>query len=380
MFRFKLSPNIRSFRSLSHNHLFFYRLLFFGSDIISQEVLIQLHFNYALPLNNHDKILTDLQVVSHHRSMAKGKFPIHEYCQKNKLIFHEPLSSKSKDAFPGQWTEFLEKNMKEKPFDLGLACSFGYMIPDNVIDLCKHGIIIIHPSLLPKYRGAAPVYHALLNNEKISGISFIDISRNKFDAGSILLQKSLEIKDNWNYKELALGLGKLAGENVLNVIKELKNLRMNAVIQNEKEKSGARKIKIEETYACWVKDDAEILRCKYKAFSGSNLHALKTIFQEKIIFIEDLEVANEEEEIALQVYKKIKPGGIYLLKMKKFKNNVYVNCRKGWVKINKWKFPTQMIRENHKFINQFLNKESIYKSVDNDSPYNFDNFDPKYLS
>ena len=66
--------------------------------------------------------------------------------------------------------------------------------------------------------------------------------------------------------------------------------------------------------------------------------------------------------------------------MKKFKNNVYVNCRKGWVKINKWKFPTQMIRENHKFINQFLNKESIYKSVDNDSPYNFDNFDPKYLS
>lgn len=369
-----------SFKSLTPSFYATYRLLFFGSDIISQELLIPLHLNYSLPSTNPEKFITNLQIVTHHKAMSKGKFPIHDYCKKNNLTIHEPLTSKSKEDIQNQWFEFSEKNLKEQSFDLGIACSFGYMIPDKVIDRFKDGIVIIHPSLLPKYRGAAPVYHALLNNDKATGVSFIDISRNRFDAGAILLQKSLEIKESWHYKDLALGLGKLAGENVIKVAKQLSELRKNAITQNEKEKSGARKIKLEETYAYWEKDDAITLRSKFRAFSESNLSALKVIFQEKIVFIEDLELLSEEEEKSLEVYKKTTPGGIFLLKSKKFKNNIYVKCVKGWVKISKWKFPTQPIKEAHKFINQLLNKEAIYKATDIDSPYSFSNFDKKYLS
>jgi len=47
-------------------------------------------------------------------------------------------------------------------------------------------MIVIHPSLLPKYRGASPIYYALLNNDKESGISFTDISQQSFDKGKIL--------------------------------------------------------------------------------------------------------------------------------------------------------------------------------------------------
>ena len=48
-------------------------------------------------------------------------------------------------------------------------------------------MIVIHPSLLPKYRGASPIYHTLLNGDKQSGVSFVEISKDKFDAGNILL-------------------------------------------------------------------------------------------------------------------------------------------------------------------------------------------------
>ena len=48
-------------------------------------------------------------------------------------------------------------------------------------------MIVIHPSLLPKYRGGAPIYHALLNGDSETGITFLEISKNKMDAGKILL-------------------------------------------------------------------------------------------------------------------------------------------------------------------------------------------------
>lgn len=62
---------------------------------------------------------------------------------------------------------------------------------------------------MPKYRGAAPIYHTLLNGDKETGVSFLKISKNKFDAGPILLQKSIKIESNWKHKELCIKLGEL---------------------------------------------------------------------------------------------------------------------------------------------------------------------------
>jgi len=60
------------------------------------------------------------------------------------------------------------------------------MIPSGFIDIFKKSMIVIHPSLLPKYRGASPLQYALLNGDVESGVSFIEISKNKFDAGKIV--------------------------------------------------------------------------------------------------------------------------------------------------------------------------------------------------
>ena len=69
---------------------------------------------------------------------------------------------------------------------MGVVASFGHMIPDNIIDRFTQGMLVVHPSLLPKYRGSCPIQHAILNKEKETGVSVIEISKNKFDAGAIL--------------------------------------------------------------------------------------------------------------------------------------------------------------------------------------------------
>lgn len=351
-----------------------YRTLFFGSDIISKEILLPLHQNSYSSEENPEKIIKSLEIVTHQKSANRGNYPIHEYCDKNKLFYHEPLKGKIKEQHSLQWNEFLENKLKKNPFDIGIVCSFGYMIPNNIIDSFNKGIIIIHPSLLPKYRGAAPIYHTLLNGDQISGVSFIEISKNQFDAGAILLQKSLNISTEWNYQDLAIALGKLAGLEVISLIKNLDEFRKNSIKQNENEKSGAKKIQANETFISWYRDsEASIIR-KYRAFSGSNLHALKTVFDKKIIFIEEIEKISNEEIALLSEYKQTAPGRIYLIKQKKYQKFLYVSCiENGWIKIKKWKFPTQPIRDSHKFISQFIDKESVYKSLHEHSPYNFSN-------
>lgn len=82
-------------------------------------------------------------------------------------------------------------------FDVGVVVSFGYMIPEDVLRRLPFGAINLHPSLLPRYRGAAPVQRCLLNGDDVTGVSIIRVTANKFDSGDIIVQKqvSLDTKD-----------------------------------------------------------------------------------------------------------------------------------------------------------------------------------------
>lgn len=54
-----------------------------------------------------------------------------------------------------------------------MVISYGYMLPNRLIERFKKGLIVIHPSLLPKYRGGAPIFHAIANGDETSGVSYI---------------------------------------------------------------------------------------------------------------------------------------------------------------------------------------------------------------
>ena len=101
------------------------------------------------------------------------------------------------------------KNIFEKlldiDVDLGIVCYFGYLIPKSVIDKFSKGILNIHPSLLPDYRGAAPLEWAILNGETETGVSLIKINE-KFDKGEIIDQIATKLdyskQKNEIYKDL----------------------------------------------------------------------------------------------------------------------------------------------------------------------------------
>lgn len=70
-------------------------------------------------------------------------------------------------------------------------------------------MVVLHPSLLPRYRGASPIQYALLNGDAETGITIVEISKGKFDAGKIFIQEKLQIAPTIRYEELALELAVL---------------------------------------------------------------------------------------------------------------------------------------------------------------------------
>lgn len=73
------------------------------------------------------------------------------------------------------------------------------MVPAEFIDSFPLGMYVMHPSLLPKYRGACPIQHAILNRETETGVSVIEISKKKFDAGRILAQTKVLINSQTRF-------------------------------------------------------------------------------------------------------------------------------------------------------------------------------------
>lgn len=112
-------------------------------------------------------------------------------------------------------------DLKSLAPDLMITCAFGQILSQEILDIPSRGVINIHASLLPKYRGASPIHYAILNGEKATGITIMktDIG---IDTGDILLQKSIDIGETETCGELFERLSVLGAE----CIKDALNLIM----------------------------------------------------------------------------------------------------------------------------------------------------------
>ena len=89
--------------------------------------------------------------------------------------------------------EVEENFLKRNNFDLGIVVAYGKLIPKKILNFSKYGFINIHASLLPKYRGAAPIQRSIINRDKETGISFMKIIE-KLDAGPVCKKYIVGIK------------------------------------------------------------------------------------------------------------------------------------------------------------------------------------------
>ena len=143
----------------------------------------------------------------------------------------------------------LFNQLKELNADLFVVVAFS-ILPDNIINIPKFGAVNIHPSLLPKYRGSSPIQYALLNGDKETGVSIINLNK-KIDSGAILAQNTFLIANNVNFGYLYEKLSKLGSELLINVLADLKNGHSKPIVQDESKKTLAPKIKKEQYKIDW---------------------------------------------------------------------------------------------------------------------------------
>lgn len=110
----------------------------------------------------------------------------------------------------------ISKIIGDKP-DLGIMADFGQIIGGKILDIPKHGIINIHPSLLPKYRGPSPIQETILQGDKFAGVSLIKTDK-KMDAGGIISQISVELSGSETSTILKKYLSDIAATLLLNSI------------------------------------------------------------------------------------------------------------------------------------------------------------------
>jgi methionyl-tRNA formyltransferase len=159
--------------------------------------------------------------------------------------------------------DFFNTYLSKDKLDLAIVVAYGQYIPSYLRDFPKYGTINIHLSLLPKYRGAAPVHSALLNNEGVTGVSIIRIARN-MDEGPILAQKKILIDSSIQLEELS---EKLIFEGIALLKDVIKNIKLiKPIFQDNNKASYASKVDKNSSFFSW-NDTAISIHNKVRAFS-----------------------------------------------------------------------------------------------------------------
>ncbi len=154
-------------------------------------------------------------------------------------------------------SELVIKELVKLNPDVVVVVAFGQKISDKILNLPKHKCVNIHASLLPKYRGAAPINWAIINGEKETGITTIIMS-DKMDAGDVIASKSLTIGPEETTGELGDRLSRLGAETLLDSLMQIETGNAKFTQQDEGLVSLAPKIKKEDGLIDWGQGEEEI--------------------------------------------------------------------------------------------------------------------------
>ena len=168
--------------------------------------------------------------------------PIYEYAKKLKISIRCPINLNDESEY---------NFIKEKNPSVVIVVAYGQIIPKKFLDLPKVIFLNIHASILPKWRGAAPIQRAIMNLDKESGISIMKIV-SKLDAGPVMMKSKVDIFKETNYEDLSQKLSNLGAKLILKSLSLIQNKKANFIDQVEKEASYAKKIEKKESKLVWT--------------------------------------------------------------------------------------------------------------------------------
>ena len=175
--------------------------------------------------------------------------PIEVYCKKNNISFKSPEILNVEEEL---------KAFKELSANLAIVVAYGKIIPKIFLNTVKFGFINIHASLLPKWRGAAPIQRAIMNEDKNIGVSIMKIEE-KLDKGPVLASKAFKLNKNESHGEIEKKLS-LEGANLLiQSLKLIENGNSKFIEQDDSKATYAKKIDKNEAKINWNKDANKVL-------------------------------------------------------------------------------------------------------------------------
>ena len=174
---------------------------------------------------------------------------IEEFSKKNKINIKNPINLNSDEEL---------KIFKELSPDIVVVVAYGQIISKNFLNVAKFGFINIHASLLPKWRGAAPIQRAIMNGDKKIGVSIMKIEE-KLDSGPVLASKEIELGQNATHGEIEKTLSVMGANLLVENLKRLERGNSKFIGQVHSEATYAKKIDKGETKINWSLDATKVL-------------------------------------------------------------------------------------------------------------------------
>ena len=262
--------------------------------------------------------------------MKTQKSPVHNMAETLNIDVRTPENLKGN---LGEYN-FLE----ELNADLAIVVAYGKILPENFLPLTKKGFINIHASILPSWRGAAPIQRAIMNLDNKTGISIMKIN-NKLDAGPICNTYEVDIKKQDNAETISEKLSMLASEKILEEIDSIVDGKANFIEQDNKKATYARKIEKAEGKINWNNRADEILGLinglyptpgAWFIYKGERHKILKAEVSNAsgepgVVLSENLEIGCNEKSLKIieiqREGKKIQKSGEFLLGSKIIKGS-----------------------------------------------------------
>lgn len=204
------------------------KIVYMGTPEFSVEPLKKLneHYEVVMVVTQPDKKVGRKQEIVYS--------PVKEYALKNNIDVFQPIKIKE------DYKKILDKNP-----DIIITCAYGQIIPEELLNFPRYKCINIHASLLPKYRGGAPIHHSIINGDEYTGVTIMYMDK-KMDSGDILCQEKIKIEESDNLGTMFNKLSILGSNMIIDFLPKLINGKINPIKQNEEEVTYAYNISKED--------------------------------------------------------------------------------------------------------------------------------------
>ena len=221
------------------------KIIFMGTPMFAVPILKSLYQN-GYPIST---VYTQSPKRSN-RGQKINKSPIQGISETLNLEFRSPETLKDNDE------EF--QFIKDMNADLAIVVAYGQIIPKEYLNLTKNGFINIHGSILPKWRGAAPIQRSIMNLDRETGISIMKIIE-ELDSGPICNIYKIKLDDDKNAQQISERLSLLAAEKILDNIDNILDNKAEFIDQEHSKATYAKKIDKAEGKINWNEDAYTIL-------------------------------------------------------------------------------------------------------------------------